>query len=683
MHDRTTPTQPDGLTDAERAEYDRLVGDVREADASTFRAALRLGVLLLALVAFRERTPRHARARTWAEVAADDLAMDVSRTYQLMDFARVDDALRAAGAEPLTRESHARAVAPLLRGGSADRLPSAVGRARALAAAEGRGLTARHLEAARREVDPAPDREAPERAGPDPGGAEGHAAGGSADGEAAPTAPGLTAEAPENPAQGGPTPEDARPEDVPSGGDDWPWSDEARARFDRVPRVDREAVREALVPASLSGDVTAETVADAAEAVRHERAEDGGRSGRPAVVGLAVAVVEANRRSLLDSVRPVAQGRRLLQADIDYVDEGAGSSPLLVVVPAALCPDALLDAHPGARGLVRGRAEVVVEVNELHAFGGPFLDEPDADGRPVLDVRAVREAARAAGIRKTLNDTGQLIGWANFSTNGSTGCSHTCSRRFCYASDLALKFYPQAFVPTVHPARLDAFANTAVPDPDRHPEWARPWARSVFYGSMTDVMNRSFPDWWVQAVIDEVRANPQWHVFFLTKLAHRLGDFEWPANSSVGVTVTGPHEVRAAAAGLRSVRGAANTWVSVEPYLEAFDPAPLLDAGATFFAVGGQSATRWDGEKQPDPAWVRDLIAAVWARGGHVYVKDNLDFRGHIPFPGHDPYGGGPAPAGGRPAPAEVDRGPVRRPVRPLGPRGGRPAPAPPAPTSP
>jgi protein gp37 len=501
--------------------------------------------------------------QTFEEFCENWFGFTDGRGYQLIRVADAHDQLLGADEEPLRRVSHVEAVYPLV---GTEALIDVVRRGRAAAEAEGTLFVARHLTEARDRA-----RFAPACAG----------------------GPGAAAD------------------------DAWPWSAAARRRFEEVPEVDRAAVREVLVHAAALGEVTGGTVEEAAEAVAAQRAEDG-RSGRPVVVGAAVFIVERNRRLLLGE-------RPAVQRDIGYVDE-APRHPLLVVIPRGLCPDRLLDAHPGAREASAGADEVVVELAELERYGGPVTDG-------VLDVAAVRRAAREAGIRKTFNQTGKLIGWARYSTNPLTGCSHGCSRQFCYASDVALLYYPQAFVPTIHPARLDAFANTTLPDGAAVCPHAPGWARSVFLGSMGDLMNVSFPDWWIQAVIDEVRAHPEWTVFFLTKLARRLADFEWPPNAAVGVTVTGQREVRAAAAGLAAVRGGAFKWISAEPFLGPVDPALLLAAGATFFAAGGRSRTRWSGEFQPDPAWVTTLISAVWAHGGVVFPKDNLDFRGHIPFP--------------------------------------------------
>ncbi len=433
----------------------------------------------------------------------------------------------------------------------------------------------------------------------------------------------------------------------PRGDARWPYGDDAHARFLKVPAVDQEAVRDALAFATMDEDVTAETVEDAAQFAAAERTENNGRSGQPGVIGVAVGIVELSRKRLLDTTREI-------QIDIDYVpevaqeiggepqtyeagtcnidnDRGRKAAPLLVVIASGLCPDALLDAHPGARRIAEQKAELIVEISELETFGGPVRNG-------VLDIEAVRQAAREAGIRKVFNKTGALVGWANYSTNPLTGCTHNCQRQFCYASDVALRFYPQAFVPTIHPARLDAFSNTSLPTPERTSPLAPGWARSVFLGSMGDLFNHSFPDWWIRFVLDEIASHPEWTVFVLTKMGPRLGDFEFPANAAVGVTVTRDKDVRAAAKGLASTRGGAFKWVSLEPFLDRVDVEPLLDAGATLFAVGGQSKTRWSGELQPDPVWVRDAVKAIYARDAHFYSKDNLDWRGHIPFPGREPW---------------------------------------------
>ena len=50
------------------------------------------------------------------------------------------------------------------------------------------------------------------------------------------------------------------------------------------------------------------------------------------------------------------------------------------------------------------------------------------------------------------------IDWAKFSWNPVTGCLHNCP--YCYARDIAERFYPEKFAPTLHLDRLAAPFNS-------------------------------------------------------------------------------------------------------------------------------------------------------------------------------------------------------------------------------
>ena len=628
------------LTDAERAARDEKVQQVNSAYEAVRRNARTLAAALLFIVRnrlFRDHDSFGAFVEAHCEFSAD-------LGNKHVRWARLNECLVEAGEEEVEVESHGRAVTSLLdlSPGSdhvteenKGRAVEAVRLARKAAASEGARLTANHFADARLRIG-----------------------GGRRDPQAADSAL---------------------------------WSEEVRERlYKKVPRAYRADVEESLVFASLSEDITPEMVDEALEVVRAERDAPTGRKGWPVVVGVAKAVVELNRRQLVQGgsselLRPQLPHKLIVDLDIlgdDYLvpadakgytpAPGAPRPPLLVVIPTGLCPDALFDAHPGARETAEGRAEVIVEINELESFGGPFLDTLDEHGHRMLDIRKIRKASKAAGIRKVLHPAGPGIEWAMWAVNCCTGCSHGCSRRFCYASDFALLYFPQAFVPTIWPARLDAFENSDPPDLDRQPEHLRVWSRTVFHGSMTDLMNRAFPKYWIQAVIGAIAGSPKWRVVVLTKLAPRLTDFVWPANAVVGVTVTGPKEVRAAAKALGALKGEAEKWISAEPYLERFDPSPLIEAGATFFACGAQTATRWAGEIQPSAKDVLALLYAVVSAGAYFFPKDNLDFRGHIPAPGYDPYDGWSPPrvdhATANEPELNQDTTLDRRPVRPKGP---------------
>lgn len=146
------PAEPNdefGLTTTEREEYDRYVTDIKAAHRESFAAVVRLGTLLLALVAFRSRTPRHERARAWARVCDEDLGVEVSSAYDYMDAARVDTALRDAGLDPVSSIAQAVAVAADGGRGDAGLMIERVRTGRALAESESVRAAARHFEDAR------------------------------------------------------------------------------------------------------------------------------------------------------------------------------------------------------------------------------------------------------------------------------------------------------------------------------------------------------------------------------------------------------------------------------------------------------------------------------------------------------------------------------------------------------
>src|SRR5690606_32226985 len=129
-----------------------------------------------------------------------------------------------------------------------------------------------------------------------------------------------------------------------------------------------------------------------------------------------------------------------------------------------------------------------------------------------------------------------------------------------------------------------------------------------FCVSMGDLFGKWVPAWYVELVLEEVRRNPGWFAFFLTKHGGRLKDFSFPPNCAVGLTVTGDEPYgrgvtresqgrlyRAYAEHLGRVSGAAFTWVSLEPFRgEVHDLAPFFDAGVRMLAVGGQSRTMFE-----------------------------------------------------------------------------------------
>lgn len=252
------------------------------------------------------------------------------------------------------------------------------------------------------------------------------------------------------------------------------------------------------------------------------------------------------------------------------------------------------------------------------------------DGRKV-------EYPKPAG-KATFNETsGPGISWAAWSWNPVTGCLHGCD--YCYAraiaaSERAAAAYPAGFTPLFHDERLDAPANTVIPEQyrdDSHKSCGRGDCkiceyRRVFVCSMADLYGRWVPDEWIQKVHEAMLASPQWQYILLTKFPARYVGLELPPNAWVGTSVDEQKRVRIAQDAMAKLDGNVVKWLSLEPLREPleFDDLSMFD----WVVIGAQTETR-----QPDgivPAfappfeWVARLVAQARAAGCRVHLKPNL-----------------------------------------------------------
>jgi protein gp37 len=211
------------------------------------------------------------------------------------------------------------------------------------------------------------------------------------------------------------------------------------------------------------------------------------------------------------------------------------------------------------------------------------------------------------------------IEWSQWSWNPVSGCKHDCP--YCYARDIAARFYEQGFVPTLYPDRLDAPRNTKVPkgaDQDIS-------LKNVFTCSMADLFGRWVPAEWIEAVLEQVRNNPQWNFLFLTKFPKRLAEFKFPDNAWLGTTVDCQIRVKAAEDAFRKMReeGSGGVWwLSVEPLIEPlqFSSLEMFD----WVVIGGSSPSSQTPAWHPPRAWVNALEAQAQHAGCKVYEKTNL-----------------------------------------------------------
>ncbi len=222
------------------------------------------------------------------------------------------------------------------------------------------------------------------------------------------------------------------------------------------------------------------------------------------------------------------------------------------------------------------------------------------------------------GQRPTFNRTNEMVDWAKWTWNPVTGCLHNCV--YCYARDIAERFYTEKFAPTFHPERLKAPHYTKVPpEADTNPA-----ARNVFVCSMADLFGKWVPQEWIDAVLAEVRAAPQWNFLFLTKFSQRLAEIRWPENAWVGTTVDEQYRVEIAERAFRKV-DAPVKWLSCEPLRErlTFSSLSMFD----WVVLGGQSKSSQAPAFQPPWEWVEHLWKQVTAAGCLLYWKPNLTTR--------------------------------------------------------
>jgi protein gp37 len=211
-----------------------------------------------------------------------------------------------------------------------------------------------------------------------------------------------------------------------------------------------------------------------------------------------------------------------------------------------------------------------------------------------------------------LNRTNQKVSWAWWTWNPVTGCLHDCP--YCYARDIANRFYAQGFAPTFLADRLDAPHNTPLPeDPD-------PRSRRVFACSMADLFGKWVPQEWIDAVFKVVREESQWTYLFLTKFPQRLAELNWPDNAWVGTTVDRQYRVAIAEKAFRGVK-AGIKWLSCEPMLEPlkFTSLEMFD----WVVIGGASRSSQTPESFPDFEWLVDVYNQARAAGCKVYFKEN------------------------------------------------------------
>ncbi len=270
-----------------------------------------------------------------------------------------------------------------------------------------------------------------------------------------------------------------------------------------------------------------------------------------------------------------------------------------------------------------------------------ILDSPSTSKNESIKTIDIEDGKKIyvaeSSTRAMFNSTNEMVDWAWWTWNPVTGCWHGCP--YCYARDIANRFYETKFEPTFHPNRLSAPKNMRPMTEEKIKNEAKKrrvkiedayiFSKNVFTCSMADLFGKWVPEDWIISVFDSVKESPEWNFLFLTKFPQRLQEINdklngFPDNVWVGTTVDTQARVSLAERSFRNINAKVK-WLSIEPMLEPlkFQSLDMFD----LIAIGGQSRTTKEPEFQPEWAWVEALLKQARESNTSVYFKENLRSR--------------------------------------------------------
>lgn len=222
--------------------------------------------------------------------------------------------------------------------------------------------------------------------------------------------------------------------------------------------------------------------------------------------------------------------------------------------------------------------------------------------------------------KTSMNTVNENIEWAAFSWNPVTGCLHNCA--YCYARDIANRFFDQKFAPSFIPERLSQPANTRQIQPRWYGDTGH---NNVFTCSMADLFGKWVPTEWIEAVLQTIERNPQWNFLLLSKFPIRMAEFNYPPNVWLGTSVDYQWAVERAEKAFRKVKASGFEgvcWLSCEPMMErlTFGSLDMFD----WVVMGGSSRSTQTPEYRPPFDDIVHLYNQARASGCLVYQKTNL-----------------------------------------------------------